>query len=81
MASGKPILCNLEVNYDLIKRYNLGLAKKFTDMKSYAETILRFAEMDREKYQEYCMNCFECAKQYDYRNLADKIQEILQKTI
>ena len=81
MASGKPILCNLPVNYDLIKKYHLGITRKFANGEEYKNAILKFVNMDQKEYDEYCHNSQECGKMYDYKNLTTKIEVILQKVV
>lgn len=81
MASRKPILCNLPVKYDLIKKYHLGITQRFVDGKEYKNAILKFVNMDQKEYDEYCHNSQECGKMYDYKNLATKIEIILQKVV
>ena len=79
MASSKPILCNLPVKYDLIKKYHLGITRRFADGEAYKNAILKFVNMDKKEYEQYCRNSRECGKMFDYKNLATKIEIILQK--
>ena len=51
MASEKPILCNLPVNYDLIREKKLGIAKRFANGKEYAEEITKFRQLTSEEYE------------------------------
>lgn len=81
MASGKPILCNLPVAYDLIRERKLGVSRKFSNSKEYSECIKMFADMDSESYAQYCENALYCAREYDYRELSDRIEEILKMCI
>lgn len=81
MASGKPILCNLPVAYDLIKKYDLGITEQFADSEAYKNAILGFAKMEREEYLKYCKNQMECKKLFDYKKLTDKLELILQNTV
>lgn len=81
MASGRPILCNLPVRYDLIKKYNLGVAKKFPNSEAYKDAILSFVKMTKKDYEMYCYNALECSKNFDYQILSDKIENILQKAL
>ena len=80
MASGKPILCNLPVKYDLIRKYNLGVARKFDSAEEYAEALQMFAALPRERYEEYCENIKSVVGNYDYANLANIIENVLLKT-
>lgn len=79
MASEKPILCNLPVQYDLIRKYNLGIAKKFNSAEEYAEAIETFSVLPKEKYEEYCGNLRKIVGHYDYANLSDKVEAVLLK--
>lgn len=81
MASSKPILCNLPVKYDLIKKYHLGITRRFADGEAYKNAILKFVNMDKKEYEQYCRNSRECGKMFDYKNLATKIEIILQKVV
>ena len=81
MASEKPILCNLPVNYDLIREKKLGIAKRFANGKEYAEEITKFRQFTSEEYGEYCQRLKECAQEYDYQILTNKIERILKKAI
>lgn len=79
MASGKPILCNLPVEYDLIKKYELGIAKRFSDGEEYRDAILEFYRMNKSEYTQYCLNAKACAELFDYEKLGDKIENILRR--
>lgn len=81
MASGKPILCNLPVNFDLIREYNLGIAENFSSSEKYRDAILTFVQMSKEEYDQFCKNSIECAKKFDYRALSDNVESILYKAM
>ncbi len=81
MASEKPILCNLPVNYDLIREKKLGIAKRFANGKEYAEEITKFRQLTSEEYGEYCQRLKECAQEYDYQILTNKIERILKRQL
>ncbi|MEJ8734550.1 glycosyltransferase family 4 protein [Mediterraneibacter sp. ICN-202921] len=81
MASAKPILCNLPVNYDLIRRKNLGITEKFADAEEYAKAIMMFKNLSDREYKSYCERAYEAAKEFDYKYLTDKVEYILCKAI
>jgi glycosyltransferase involved in cell wall biosynthesis len=81
MASKKPILSNTPVSYDLIKKNNLGISRKFSTAEEFAESILTFKDMDIESYNQMCQNAEQCAVQYDYKRLSDKLEKVLEKTV
>ena len=77
MASEKPILCNLPVNYDLIQTHDLGISRKFKNAKEYADAILHMSDISSDEYRKYCDNIKKVVKQYDYSYLTEKIEQIL----
>lgn len=80
IAAGKPILSNLPTNYDLIQTYNLGVSKCFTK-EEYADEMIKFAQMPKEKYDQYAAR-FELIKgEFDYKNLTDKLEGILIEAV
>lgn len=81
MASKKPILCNLPVEYDLIRKFKLGVAEEFTNAKEYASAIVKFLKLPQEEYQEFCTNTEKVVIQYDYLYLTENIEHILNKCI
>ncbi|MGF7012196.1 glycosyltransferase involved in cell wall biosynthesis [Lachnospiraceae bacterium PF1-22] len=76
VASEKPILSNLPSNYDLIKKYNLGVSKLMT-AEEYADEIIRFSELTKEEYMQYTTNASDIIARYDYKYLTEKVEEEL----
>ena len=44
-------------------------------------TITKFRQLTSEEYGEYCQRLKECAQEYDYQILTNKIERILKKAI
>ena len=80
-ASGKPVLSDLTVNYDLIQRYGAGVTLPNQDTESLCREILRFAHMSKDEYQSICRNARRAAGDYDYRTLTGKLEDILQTAV
>lgn len=80
-ASGKPVLSDLVVSHNLIERYHAGVTTATQDTEVLCKEVLRFANMPKEEYQEFCENARKAAEQYDYRNLTAQLEEILQEAI
>lgn len=80
-ASGKPVLSDLTVNYDLIQRYGAGVTLPDQDTESLCREILRFAHMSKDEYQSICRNARRAAGDYDYRTLTGKLEDILQTAV
>lgn len=79
-ASGKPVLSDLTVSHDLIERYGAGVTLPTQDTEALCQEVLRFANMPKEEYEQYCVNARHAAEQYDYQELTQKLLEILQET-
>lgn len=77
MASAKPICANIEMAYCPIKKYDIGLAKKFTGSADYANAILSFFQMDEVRYNEMCQNSRKVAENYDYKKLTRDFEKLL----
>lgn len=65
LASGKPIVCNVCMNYSPIHEHNLGIDKAFSDSKEYANAILHIYNLSKQEYADMCNRTREVAKLYD----------------
>jgi len=77
LAAGKPICCNININYCLITKYKLGIAKQFNNSKEYADAIRYFGEMDINTYEAICDRVKLAAKEFDYEVLSKKLISII----
>lgn len=76
-ASGKPTLSNIECGYDMLEEYGCGLTVEGGSPEAIAEGILRFYDMSEEDYNNYCKNALNAAKDFDFKVLTDKLEQIL----
>jgi len=81
MAAGKPICCNIKLNYSEISRNNLGIDEELDTPEQYAAAIRKLAEQPKEDYDAMCSRVRECAKKFDYENLAKKELAVIEKLI
>lgn len=79
-ASGKPIVSDLPVNYDLIKRHNAGVTLEKQDSKMLAKSIIDFYKMPKNEYEAICENCLQVAEKYDYKVLTKSLFDIIKET-
>ncbi|MDD3945175.1 MAG: glycosyltransferase family 4 protein, partial [Bacteroidales bacterium] len=77
-AAGKPLLCNIKINYSDIERFNLGLDADLDTPEQYANAILSFAQMDSTSYEAMCERVKETAKEFDYDFLSDRLVRIIK---
>jgi len=78
-ASGKPTLSDCEFGYDLINRYKAGVSKDITNSEEFAGEILKFYQMDKQKYEEYSSNALKAAKDYDFKLLTQRLIDIIER--
>lgn len=76
-ASGKPTLSNIECGYDILDKYNCGMTVKGGSAETLAEGILKFYNMAKEEYDIYCQNALKAAKDFDFKVLTDKLEQVI----
>jgi len=86
LASGRPILSNIKMNYCLITKHHLGIAKNIETPQDYAEAILSIKNMDAGSYEAMCRRTKDAAREFDFINLSQRLigvlngLEIIQET-
>lgn len=77
-AAGKPICCNIKLNYSEISRNNLGIDRDLETPSEYAEAIRELVEQPTCKYNAMCERIRETAKRFDYRSLAEEELKVIE---
>lgn len=78
LASGKPIICNIPINYDnVINDNNLGIADNLDTPEKYANSILHFFDLTTQEYLEMCERVKETAKKFDFKILSNELIKVL----
>lgn len=77
-ASGKPTISNIECGYDLLDLHQCGITVKGGSAEALADGILAFYNMPKSEYDAYCHNALRAAKEYDFRVLTNKLEEVLR---
>lgn len=76
-ASGRPTISDCKFGYDLIMRYQCGVVIDNADSEQLADSIMSFFYMSEDKYNAYCKNALNAAKDYDYKILTEKLLKII----
>lgn len=76
-ASGKPVCCNTTNDYDVIRKYNLGISSNFINAHECARAILKLKQMAKNEYDEMCLRVQETAWLFDYKALSFKLVDIV----
>lgn len=75
-ASGKPTI-SVEYSYDLIKKYKCGVALENPTKENFIKSIVELSKISQEEYEQYCKNALMAARDYDFKVLTKKLEQIL----
>ncbi|WP_195268574.1 glycosyltransferase family 4 protein [Eubacterium sp. 1001713B170207_170306_E7] len=78
LASGYPILSDIDAHYDYIINNNAG-KKVECSSENIAEGILSFLNLSKDEYDSICENARKTALKYDFKYLTDQLIEIIEK--
>lgn len=78
MASGRPIVCNINLPQCPITNSKIGIAHEMKDENDYAVAIRSLLELPTEEYNVMCKRALETAKMFDYEYLAGKMEEVIK---
>lgn len=79
LAAGKPICANIKMNYCLIEKYNLGIAKDLVTPQEYADAIYYLSTLNKQTYKEMCDRARSVAYEFDYDKLTGILIKIIQE--
>lgn len=78
LAAGKPIVCNVGVDYDdVITENNIGIARELETPDDFASAITQMAEQPSMEYDAMCQRVRKVAEQFDYNLLSKKEMQLL----
>lgn len=78
MASGKPILSTIRMNYCILEKYECGESVDNYTPEAIASKIIEFYNMDETKYNKYCKNALHGAIDFDWKKLTDKLINVIE---
>ena len=81
LASGKPIISTVSMNYNLIERFQCGVALEEYSAENLAKTILEIAQKSQEERLRMGKNGLICAEEFDYQNLTKRFLYVIEKTL
>lgn len=79
MASGKPIVCNIDLPQCPITANNIGVARELKDDVEYAEAIGKILDLPIDEYGAMCKRAQQVAKTFDYEYLTCQMVEVIKK--
>lgn len=78
LGSSKPIVCNSEINYDLITKHQLGVCENLDTPKKYADAIMSIYNLNDKEYDAMCSRVKEVAMSFDYKYLSKTLINALR---
>lgn len=80
-AAGRPICCNISLNYSEISRRNLGIDRDLDTPEQYAEALRSLAELPVSEYNEMCCRVRKAAMDFDYKVLSKQELSVINQCI
>lgn len=81
LASGKPIISTVLMNYNLIERFQCGVTLEEYSAENLAKTILELSQKSQEERLEMGKNGLIGAEEFDYKNLTKRFLYVVEKTL
>ncbi len=82
LAAGKPIVCNVNIEYDdVITDNNLGIARDIETPEAFAQAIRSVAEQPRASYDAMCDRVRQTAERFDYKKLAAEEIKVIETAL
>lgn len=81
MASGKPVLSTVRMGYSIIEKYQCGIELGSDDPKELADAIIRFYEMPTDEYDRMAVCAGKGAEDFDFKELTDKLEAVIESVI
>ncbi|MBQ0016412.1 MAG: glycosyltransferase family 4 protein [Bacteroidales bacterium] len=82
LAAGKPIVCNVKIDYDdVITDNNLGVAYDMYSADDYAQAIQRLAEQSDSDYESMCQRVRSVGAQFDYALIAKNELSVIELSL
>lgn len=81
MASGKPIISNVQMGYSIIKKYDCGIELADGGPKDLAKAILSIKNLSNLEYQAIGANARRGARDFDFVHLTEKLADVIDELL
>lgn len=78
MASGRPIVCNINILNCPITEHRIGIAHELKTPQEYASAIEEILSLPVDDYKAMCERSYKTAEEYDYKHLANKMATVIE---
>ena len=79
LYSGKPIISSFYNPYELIEKNGCGITLRNNTLDEYYEAFLKIYNTYDENKEKYKENDKKLLEKFDYKNLAKKLEEVIEK--
>lgn len=79
MASGKPVVSNIQMGYCILKKYNCGFSTEESTPEALAETLRMIKTLPPEEYEKLCGNAKRGAMDFDFSILTERLLQVIEK--
>lgn len=78
MASGRPMVCNINILFCPINENKIGVAHEMKDAQDYADSISYILNLPDTDYKSMCERAEKAAKEYDYPYLVEQMVKVIK---
>lgn len=78
MAAEKPVLCDFPCAYNPAVQWGAGEFIDCPTPETVARAVEQMSQLPREVYEGYCRAAEEAAREYDFRNLTQKLISVIE---
>lgn len=78
-AAGKPVFYTIRPNYSIVEKYHCGRLTEGFEAKDLADGIMSMKDMTQEEKNIMAANAYRAAQEYDFRNLTQKLIDIVEQ--
>lgn len=76
-ASGKPIICNAKIGYNLIERYHCGVITDDQTSESFAKAVKTLMALSPEELEQMGKNGRKVAEMYDQPIMVNQLEKVI----
>lgn len=79
LASGRPVISTGKSGYDTIEKKKAGVTLDYPTPECLVDAIIKFYQMPKSQYNQYCKNALDLVKEYDFAILVDILIDAIEK--
>lgn len=82
LAAGRPIVCNISIDYDdVINDNQLGVCKEMSEPSEFASAINEILNLSQDDYNSMCTRVRKCSERFDYKVLAPQELSVIESLL